>query len=174
MKITISGEIGSGKTTVGKILAKKLKLKFISIGDLRGKMAKKKGLDINKLNKLGERDPSTDLDADKEIIKLSKKDNILVEGRMGYHFIPDSFKIFLKVNPIVGAERTLKTNRSDEKYKNVKDALAHTKARMKSDTLRYKKYYNTNWRSMKNYDIVIDTTKLSINSVIEKIIKKIK
>ena len=41
MIITISGLPGSGKSTIGKMLAKKLGYKFYSMGDLRGKIEKK-------------------------------------------------------------------------------------------------------------------------------------
>jgi len=54
MIITISGLPGSGKTSVGKLIAERLGYEFLSIGDLRGSFASKKGLTIDELNKLGE------------------------------------------------------------------------------------------------------------------------
>ena len=39
MKITVSGVVGAGKTTVSKILAKKLNLKRVYIGGLMREMA---------------------------------------------------------------------------------------------------------------------------------------
>ncbi|MBU0540313.1 AAA family ATPase, partial [Patescibacteria group bacterium] len=64
MIITISGVPGSGKTTVAKILAERLGMKFYSMGDLRGKMATERGLTIDELNKLGETEAFTDNDVD--------------------------------------------------------------------------------------------------------------
>ena len=59
MIITISGIPGSGKTTVGRMLAEKLGYKFYSIGDLRGKMAMERGMTIDQLNELGKTDGRT-------------------------------------------------------------------------------------------------------------------
>ena len=106
MIITISGWPGSGKTTVGKLLARKLNYKFYSMGNLRGKTALEKNLTIDQLNKIGEDESWTDKDVDEYQKKLGEKeDNLIVEGRLSFHFIPKSLKIFLKVDQIIGAAR---------------------------------------------------------------------
>ena len=79
MIITISGKPGSGKSTIAKIIAKKLKYDFFSAGDYRGEMAIKKGMTIDQLNKLGEKEDWTDKQVDDELKRISKKkDNIVV------------------------------------------------------------------------------------------------
>ena len=60
MIITLSGMPGSGKSTVAKILSKKLRMSRYYMGGIRREMARKMGLTIDELNKLGERDPSSD------------------------------------------------------------------------------------------------------------------
>ena len=69
MKITLSGKAGSGKTTLAKRLAKKLDYKQYSIGDLRGKMDQERGLTIDELNKIGEKNPGQT----KKLMQLQKK-----------------------------------------------------------------------------------------------------
>ena len=89
MIITISGAPGSGKTTVARLLAKKLGYRHYSIGDLRGEIALRKGITIDELNKLGEKDPSSDREVDEYLESLGKKeDNLVIDCRMGFHFIP--------------------------------------------------------------------------------------
>ena len=66
MIITISGKPGSGKSTVAKIIAAKLGLNKYSIGDLRGKMALDRGITIDELNEVGEKEDFTDKEADTE------------------------------------------------------------------------------------------------------------
>src|SRR5689334_16245543 len=100
MIISITGAPGTGKTSVGKLLAKRLGYNFYSVGDLRGKMAMERGLTIDELNKLGEKDASTDTMADDYQRELGRKeDNFIIEGRLSWHFIPHSFKVFLKCSP---------------------------------------------------------------------------
>lgn len=175
MIITISGAPGSGKSTIAKMLAKKFKLKHYSMGDLRGDIALKHGMTIDELNKLGEEKKWTDEETDKTQIKLSKKDNFVIDGRLSWYFIPNSIKIFLDVNLREGAKRIFKCRRPDEKeYKNINDVLKGIKNRIRSDKKRYKKYYNVNPYVKKHYDFWLDSTKLTKKEVLKKLTTFIK
>ena len=177
MIITMSGNAGSGKSTVAKILAVKLNFKRYYMGQLRRDAARKRGMTLEEYNKLGESDPSTDNDIDEYQKKLGKtEDNFIIEGRTSYHFIPQSFKIYLKANPDVGATRIWKDLKDNSKQRNeanvedidqLKISLA---ARQKSDELRYMKYYSIKPFDELSYDLVVDTSFLSVKEVVEKII----
>ncbi len=175
MIITISGLPGSGKTTVGKLLAEKLGFKFHSIGDLRGRMAMDKGLTIDQLNEIGMEEEWTDKEADEyQKTLVRKEDNLVIESRLGFYFIPESLKIFLKVDLKAAAERIFKDQRPDEENKrNAEEILESMKKRIESDSRRYKKYYGVDFLDEKNYDHVIDTTDLTIDQVVDKIIKMV-
>src|SRR3989338_7586895 len=173
MIITISGLPGSGKSTIGKMLATKLGYKFYSIGDLRGKMALERGMTIDELNKLGEREQWTDRKVDTYLEKLSStEDNCIIDGRLAFHFVPQAFKIFLTIDPRVAAERVLKNPRPDEpKVKNAKELEKIMANRVKRDELRYKKYYKVDFQDKRHYNLVLDTTNLTPSRIIEKILK---
>ncbi len=95
MIIVISGSPGSGKSTVGKILAKDLGYKFYSMGDLRGQMAMERGLTIDQLNEIGKTEDWTDRAADEYQKKLGEtEDNFVIDSWAGFHFLPQAFKIF--------------------------------------------------------------------------------
>ena len=64
MIISISGVPGSGKTSVAKIIADKLGMNFYSMGNMRGKMALDRGMTIDELNALGEKEAFTDAEVD--------------------------------------------------------------------------------------------------------------
>jgi len=176
MIITIGGLPGSGKSTVAKYLAKKFHLKHMSIGDFRREMAMKRGLTIAELNKLGEKQAFTDKEADDFLKSLGKKDNLIIDSRLGWHFIPKSLKIFLKVGEKEGAERIFKHGRkSERKYRNVSEVLKANKKRIESDVKRYKKYYGIDPYNISNYDIIIDTSSMSIKEMCaatEKAVRK--
>jgi cytidylate kinase len=176
MRITISGTPGSGKTSVAKILAKQLGLVHYSIGDLRGKMALEREINIDELNKLGEQEDFTDKEADKYQQKLGKKeDNFVIDGRLSYHFIPSSVKIFLDVNLDTGCRRIMKDKRADEKsFETVEKTKQHIKNRIKSDDYRYKKYYNIDYKDKTQYDLIIDTSEMIVEEVANAIIKYLK
>ena len=168
MIISISGVPGSGKTSVGKILAQRLGLNFYSMGGLRGKMALDRGMTIDQLNALGERESFTDTEVDDYQRELGKKeDGFVIEGRLSWHFIPHSFKIFLDCGPMEAARRIYEarqreTERSDEPcYADIKEARADLDRRIASDVLRYEKYYGVDYRDPSHYDLVLDTTAMS-------------
>ncbi len=172
MIITISGLPGSGKTSVAKAVAKRLGYRHYSIGDMRGKMAMERGISIDELNKLGEKESWTDREVDEFQRKLGEKeDNFVTDGRTGFHFIPHSRKVFLKVDLKVGAERIFRDQRPDEPgYRSAGEVVKELRKRMESDRKRYGKWYGIDCWDEKNYDIVIDTTKLTKEQVVEKVL----
>lgn len=177
MIITINGDAGSGKNTVGKLLAEKLKFKFYCIGDIRRDMAKKRGMTLEEFNKLGEKESFTDLEVDSYQQELgTKEDNFVIVGRTSFHFIANSKNIYLEVRPEIGAERILKDKKrgKTEKYKDVEEAKKKLEERKQNDIRRYKKYYNIDIYDLKHYDLLIDTSDLSPEGVAEKIVEFVK
>jgi cytidylate kinase len=165
MIITINGTPGSGKSTLAKYLARNLNMKHYSMGDFMRKIAVEKGMKINELSKIGEKKDWVDKKIDKYQIELARKeDNFVIDGRLSWHFIPRSIKLFVKADPKMTAERIFKAKRGSEKpYKNIKEALKSAKERVKSEIKRYWKYYKLkNVYDIKNYDIIIDTSYLTI------------
>ena len=172
MIVTISGLPGSGKSTVGRLLAKRLGYKFYSIGDLRGKWATERGMSINELNKLGEREEWTDRKADEYQAELGKKeDHFVIDSRLSFHFIPHSFKVFLTVDLHTGAKRIMKDERQDEPADSLEGLTKGLESRIRSDDSRYKKLYGLDFQDSTNYDLVIDTTEFSPEEVVSRIMK---
>jgi cytidylate kinase len=167
MKITLSGLPGSGKSTVGKALAKKLGLKHVSAGDFMREMAKERGISLLELGKIAEKDRSIDEEIDKRTVEFGKtNNNFVMDGRLAWHFIPSSIKVFLAVSLEEGARRIFNDisqlgRRAEEKENlSVEKVKENIESREKSEQLRYKQYYNIDYADSQNYDIVVDTTKL--------------
>ena len=167
MIIALAGKVGSGKSTIGDFLAKKLNMRRYSMGNMRRKMALDRGITLAELNKLGEKEDWTDRKVDEYQKKLAKEeDNFVIDGRLSWFFIPSSIKIFVDVNPKVGAERVFLAKRGSEKgYKSIEEAEKANKERIESDIKRYKKLYNINPYKLENYDIVLDTSEMTIEEM---------
>lgn len=175
MKITITGTPGSGKSTIAKMLAKQFDLRFYSIGDLMDKIAMEKRVSLSELSKLAETDDTIDRKLDAEQIKLRKKNDFILDSRLGWHFIPDSIKIFLDVNLDEATKRIFSDERAHEKENT---SLEITKEniikRIQSEKLRYNKYYDIDFYNPDIYDIFIDTSNLSQEEVFNNILSLIK
>ena len=175
MRIAISGKAGSGKSTVAKLLSESLRLKHYSIGDLMRLMAAEKKMTLLQLNSQAEKDKSIDLELDNKLRELGrKKDNFIVDGRLASYFIPNAdAKIFLKTDDKVRAQRIMKDRRHQEKG-NMKEVMSKIRKRETSEKKRYQKYYGINYLDKKLYNLVIDTTKLTPNEVVGRIVKFLK
>jgi CMP/dCMP kinase len=173
MRITISGMPGSGKSTVVRIIKERLNLKnYYGVGNFRRSEAEKRGLSLAEFNKIGEKEEFTDRETDEWQTKIGKtQDDFIMDGRLSFHFVPNSIKIFLDISPEEGARRIFEAKREKEKYESFEKSLEQWKERVKSDSKRYSKYYGINPYDLKHYDFVLNTTKLSIEEVVEKIIK---
>ena len=96
MIITISGQAGSGKSTVASLVSKALHFKHYSIGDMRRKMAEERGLTLTQLNKLGETQDFTDREVDDFQRRIGQEeDDFAIDGRTSWYFIPHSIAIYL-------------------------------------------------------------------------------
>jgi predicted cytidylate kinase len=178
MIITISGKPGSGKDTVGKILSEKLSMKFYAMGDLRGELAKKHGITLEELNRIGEKEDWTDKEIDDKIVKMGKDDdNFVVISRTAFFLMPHSVKVFLDVDYDEAAKRIMadRAGRDDEKiYDDVDKEADALRERADGDRARYLKIYKQDYTDPKNFDIVIDTSNITAQQVADKIIKFIK
>ena len=180
MIITLTGLPGAGKSTIAKLLSETLQMPWYSMGDLRGKLAMDRGMTIDELNKLGESEAFTDKDVDDYQTRLGQQQNdLIIDGRLSWHFIPQSFKIFLDIDEDVAAERIFQAAkqglRSDEKpYGSVEEVKDRTRLRLASDQKRYQQYYNLDYLDKGNYDLVIDTSRMTPDEIIQVILDKIK
>lgn len=180
MIITISGTAGSGKSTIAKILANKLKFKHHSTGDFMREMAKERNISLEDLGRIAEGDRSIDTALDKRQIELEKKeDNFVIDTRLGFHFIPSSFKIFLDAELKTRAQRIwrdikVKNLRKEERAETLREIIDGIRTREKSEKARYKKYYNLDPYDQKHYDLVLDTTNITAEEAADKIVEFVK
>ena len=110
--VTLSGDIGGGKSSVARSLAQTLGYKMLATGTIQRSIARKRGLTTLELNELSVTDSSVDDEIDHYVIELGKsRDALVIDSRLAWHFIPDSFKVFLIVDPLIGAERVFNDQR---------------------------------------------------------------
>ena len=173
MKIAIAGDAGSGKSSVAKLVAQKLGYSHYSIGDFMREIAAKRGISILELSRAAEKDETIDAELDDMQINLGKfEDNFVIDSRLGWHFVPDALKIFLKTDEKVSAERIFSDKRGEEhENTTAKETLENIKKRKESEIKRYREYYKLNPYELEHYDLIIDTTDMTIEKTAGKILE---
>lgn len=158
-KISLAGDLGSGKSTVGAILKEKFGAEIVSIGRLQRSMAAEMGMDTCEFNRYQETHPEFDKILDTRLSSYeSLCGNFIFDSRMAWHFVPSAFSVYLKCNAEEAAKRVVEAKRADEKYLSDEDAFEQLKERRASEIQRYKKFYGVDITDMSNYCLVVDTT----------------
>jgi predicted cytidylate kinase len=170
--ITISGLPGSGKSTIAELLQKKLGLRYVYSGSIFRELAKKYKMSLDDFGRYCEDNKEIDEELDEYQLNILGLGNVIVEGRisgwLAYRNNISSLKIFLQADLETRTKRIIKRENGDiEKRK--KEIIE----RERSETTRYKKYYNINLEDTSIYDLIIDTSKLNPNQIVEIIINNL-
>lgn len=174
IKISITGDLGSGKSTVCKFIMEQYGFKIYSIGSIQRSLAQKYNMSILEFNKYMETHTEIDEEIDNELSKIGNRDeNMILDSRMAWHFVPQSFKVYLAVDIAIAAKRIYAMDRGNvEAYSNIEDAKAKILQRKSSENFRYLNKYGVDCSLMDNYDLVIDTSYLSPQQITDIIMKK--
>ena len=169
--ITIAGTLGSGKSSTAKRLASELGYRHFSSGDLFRAMAAERNLSIEEINQRAELEQEIDHAVDEKVRSLGKEENLIIDSRLAFHWIPDSFKVFLNLDPKVAAERIhaqiRDQGRASQAGDSVEEIYQNTIARLESETKRYQNLYGLTPTDHANYDLVVDTEKNNLDEVVE-------
>ena len=175
--ISLSGELASGKGTVSKLLAKELNYTIYRNGEYARKLAKEKGLDITSFNEYLAKHPEIDLQIEKSAAEYAKEhNNFIIDARLGWYAVPNSFKVYLIIDIDVAAQRAFfdTERKSTEKFATIEEQKADMIKRYDLENERYLKLYGVHKEDLNNYDLVIDTSDKTPIEVKEEIITKYK
>lgn len=171
MIITITGKPCSGKSAVIAYLIEKYGFEKFSGGAIFRRIAAERGVDVLELNRMN--DTSIDKLVDEEIVKLGKENlekDIIFDSRTAWHFIPDSFKVFVDVNPDEQAKRLLNSGRDiSETGSTPEEAKLALEERWYLENARYFQIYGFDNLDQSVFDFVVDNSSLTIEQTGEAI-----
>lgn len=167
---------GSGKSTTAKAVAKQLGYRHFSSGDLFRSIGKERGVDVLQANLNAEKNAEIDYLVDARLREIGDTDdNIVLDSRTAWHWIPHSFKVFLDVDLPLAAERILRgmdiARMASEHVSLDPKEYAHIlQSRLDSENRRYKALYDIDPNDKENYDLVIDTAEFEEDDVIKMVV----
>lgn len=160
--IAIAGLHGVGKTVYAKAVAEKYNLRYVSAGTIFRKIAKKRRMSLIQLSELAKRDDTIDREIDRQTVEAAKMGGCVLDGLLVAWMAGDlaDLKIWLKAPLEVRVRRV-----SDREGGKLEEALRETLARERAELERFKAYYGINLNDLSIYDLVIDTSKFTLESV---------
>ena len=166
-KITITGDLGSGKSAVSRILCEHTGFEYVSTGRIQRQLAQELGIDTLEMNRRADTDPTIDQQIDGIFVDMGKdSEGYVVDSRMAWFFLPDSFKVYLRADVQTAAERIINDpNRKSEEYETKEEAVRKILARKDSENARFLAKYGADSTDMNNFDLVITTTQRSPEEV---------
>ncbi|HEX3568187.1 MAG TPA: cytidylate kinase family protein [Candidatus Saccharimonadales bacterium] len=176
--ITLAGRPGSGKSSTAKTVAAQLGYHHFSSGDLFRALGKERGIDVLQANLSAEQNAEIDHLIDARLQKIGEtQDNQVIDSRTAWHWIPNSFKVFLDLDLQVAAARILDGMddarlASEHVHRDPVEYAGLLQKRLDSETRRYKALYDIDPYDTSNYDLVIDTATYSLGQVAQLVLEK--
>jgi predicted cytidylate kinase len=172
--IALSGDLAAGKGAVSDILINDLNYGVYRNGAYARKLAADMGLNITSFNEYLADHPEIDMQIEKSAAEYAKEhDNFIIDARLGWYAVPESFKVYLKVDIDEGARRAFEDQKrkNTESFETVEEQKQDMIKRFNLENERYWKLYKVHKEDMTNYDLVVDTTNINprqVADIIEK------
>ncbi len=165
-RTTIAGDNCSGKSTIAKLIANKLTIASLSSGDYARSIANGSGVSVEKACATAMEDKPAVENFDDRIddwVKSHNNDeNFIMDSRLAFHLIPNSFKVRLELDAKTASEWVWENTERREKeikennIKNKEEFQMITEKRLVDDIARYQKRNSIDIRDRKHYDLVIN------------------
>ncbi len=166
-KITISGKICTGKTTLLKSLENELNWPVFMTGKLFREYVAKNKLDLEQVDEQKE-DLTKKIDYQVRDM-INSPGNLIVDGWMSGLMAknsPDVLKILLVCNDEIRYKRF-----ADREKINIEETKKRVEERQSNWLKKLEKIYKRNdFIDPKNYDLVIDTSDISSQDVLQKVL----
>jgi len=170
--ITISGKPGSGKSSTADKVAELLSYTRHSSGDMVRKILAKNKMTLEAYNRLAETDHNLDDKVDGQLRELRKKEDIVVDSRLGFYWIPESFKVYLDLDLELATARIFRDAVSNSMRTSVGtsasslgDVSRQVKERMLNEQSRFKQLYSVDPYDPSHFDLIINTSRNDPQSV---------
>lgn len=170
--ITISGKPGSGKSSTADKVAELLSYTRHSSGDIVRNILKKNGLTLEQYNRKATSNHDLDAKVDEELRNLRDNEDIVIDSRLGFYWLPESFKVYLDLDLDLATARIFKDGVTNSARSSVEtgsgslsDVSRQVRQRMLNEQSRFRQMYGIDPYDTSHFDFVIDTSRQNPQSV---------
>jgi cytidylate kinase len=172
--ISMAGDLGSGKSTVANMICEKLSYPIHKNGDYFRKLGMEMGMSVTEFNEYVKSHPEIDNQIENSARKAAdENENLVIDARLGWYAVPESFKVYLTVDIDESARRAFNDpdRKLSENFSTLEEQKADIQKRFALENNRYFELYGVHKEDLNNYDFVLDTTNLMPEEVNAKIIE---
>ena len=165
VRIAISGKSGCGNTTVSKLVAERLGLRFINFTFRT--LAAEHGITLHDVLERAKTDDYWDRAVDERQVALARQDGGCVLGsRLAVWMLPEAdLKVYLRATAETRARRILNREGGD-----LAAVMAFTAERDRQDSSRYRSLYDIDNDDYSAADLVIDVDSIGPEEIADKIV----
>ena len=173
-KISLAGDLGSGKSTVAKIITERTGATYYATGAIMRDLAKRYGMDIAEFNVYAETHPETDREIDDGLVRLSNDPrDLIIDSRMAWHFTKNTFRVYMTTEPEISAARIMAAKRDVESFGSLEETAAQIVRRRASEKKRYQELYGVDLTDLTNYTLIVDTSYATPEEVADVILSSL-
>lgn len=160
--ISISGNIAGGKSEICSILADMLCMQVYAASQSFRALSREYNMSLVDFNEYIKEKPEIDKKVEEKTAEYARLNNkIILDARLGWYVVPESFKVYIKADIDVASKR-LKSfcvrRGIEEQYETQKEAKEAILRREALERERYKKQYGIDLDDEANYDLVVDSS----------------
>lgn len=175
--ITIAGNLGAGKSSTADRVAAQLGYTRFSSGSLFRTIAAERGLTVGEANKTAESLSEIDEAVDQRLREIGESgSNVVIDSRLAFHWMPHSFKVFLKLDADIAAQRIFQhiqeEGRLSQTAQSVEEVRADIELRTTSECKRYMSLYGIDYTDESLFNLVIDTSRYPLITVADEVVQK--
>ena len=168
MHISITGDLGSGKSTVAKEICRILNYKYLSTGLIQRELGQARGMNTLEFNKFTDDNKEIDDYIDQRLKDVNNQEEpYVLDSRLGWHFVKKSFKVYLMAIDEVAAYRVIgDENRIGEPSAiDLQSKIKDQRERRKIENARFEKNYGVKPSIFTDFDAIIDTSSATVVEV---------
>lgn len=178
MIVTIGGKPGSGKTTVARMLAETLGFELVCAGEIFRDQARRVGVGLDEYGKQALVDDEIDRTLDSLVVDrvmslFDRGMSVVADGRLTGRLLceqgVEAFKVWIDADLQVRSERI-----AGRDGIGAEEASGGIKRREEVERQRYSSIYGIDLDDLSGYDLVIDSSDLTPDEVLERIVDGLK
>jgi cytidylate kinase len=179
--VLISGYAATGKSTLGRALAKRLGIPYYSGGDALMRLARKMGFNAKgrkwwdteegmRFLRMREENFEFDRKVDEELVQIAKEGSAVIDGWVIPWLVDDGFKVWLKADLETRAARLAKRGKMG-----YEEALKVLKEREERNRELYMRLYGIKWgEDLAPFHLVLDSTRLGKEDVLRVVLTAVR